>query len=44
MSTPGSETRRAKIRLIAVPQGLGRNAVLDDSGAREAKALKGAQQ
>jgi hypothetical protein len=37
MSTPGGETRRAKIRLIAVPQGWGRKAVLGDFGAREAE-------
>jgi hypothetical protein len=38
MNTPGGGTRRAKMRLIAVPQGLGPNAVLDDSGARECSA------
>jgi hypothetical protein len=36
MSTPGGETRRAKIRLIAVPQGWGRKAVLGDFGAEVA--------
>jgi len=44
MSTPGGETRRPKIRQIPVPQGLSRNDVLDDCGAREVEALKGAQQ
>jgi len=34
----------SKLRLIAVSHGLGRNTVLDDSGAREVEALKGAQQ